>query len=118
MQTSTISSNQNESKVTVTKGQIFQETTIIPRNNPNIKTLTLRRTSGVPAPAADGVDRRVGGRLHGGGGGGGGVGGVRALVHRALEEVVLQRVVRRDPRLRVEVQHAQDQVLEQEEELV
>ena len=37
---------------------------------------------------------------------------VGALVGRSFEEIVLQRVVRSDPRLRVVVQHAQDQVLE------
>lgn len=39
---------------------------------------------------------------------------VGTLVRRALEEVVLQRVVRRDSRLGVVVQHAQDEVLELE----
>lgn len=43
-----------------------------------------------------------------------GVEGVRTLVGGALEEVMLQRVVGRDARLRVIVQHAQDEVLELE----
>lgn len=37
---------------------------------------------------------------------------VRALVRRPLEERVLERVVRRDPRLRIVVEHSQDKVLE------
>ena len=49
--------------------------------------------------------------VHGGRRGGRGVGCVCALIHCTLEEVVLQRIVGRDPRLRVEVQHTQDQVL-------
>ena len=40
--------------------------------------------------------------------------GVGALVGGALEEVVLERVVGRDARLGVVVEHAQDQVLELE----
>ena len=39
---------------------------------------------------------------------------VGAFVGGALEEVVLQRVIGRDPRLRVEVEHPHDQVLELE----
>ena len=45
-----------------------------------------------------------------GGAGAGAVARVRALVHRPLEEVVLQRVVRRDARLRVVVEHAHDEI--------
>ena len=44
--------------------------------------------------------------------GGGGAAGVGAFVRGLLEEVVLQGVERRDARLGVVVQHAQDQVLE------
>ena len=51
--------------------------------------------------------------LHGGTGARA-VGRVRALIRRALEKIMLQRVVRGDARLGVVVEHAQNQVLELE----
>lgn len=71
------------------------------------------------AGTGEGGERRLT-MLSSGGGGAvlhGGAGGraarrVGALVSRALEEVVLQRIVRRDARLGVIIQHAADEILE------